>query len=98
MSTNVTWHDGEVGRGDRPSLGATVWLTGLSGSGKSTVGAALERTDERSRARRSPSPCSPTGRTQTSHLRNLAADIIAAHDAIRTPHAIDTADATPEHS
>ena len=62
------------------------------------VGAALERTDERSRARRSPSPCSPTGRTQTSHLRNLAADIIAAHDAIRTPHAIDTADATPEHS
>lgn len=43
MSTNVTWHDGEVGRGDRPSLGATVWLTGLSGSGKSTVGAALER-------------------------------------------------------
>ena len=62
------------------------------------VGAALERTDERSRARRSPSPCSPTGRTQTSHLRNLAADIIAAHDAIRTPHAIDTADATPEPS
>ncbi len=43
MSTNVTWHDGEVGRGDRPSLGATVWLTGLSGSGKSTVGVALER-------------------------------------------------------
>ena len=43
MSTNVTWHDGEVGSGDRPSLGATVWLTGLSGSGKSTVGAALER-------------------------------------------------------
>ncbi|MCU1371124.1 MAG: cysNC 1 [Ilumatobacteraceae bacterium] len=43
MSTNVTWHDGEVGRADRPSLGATVWLTGLSGSGKSTVGVALER-------------------------------------------------------
>lgn len=43
MSTNVTWHDGEVGRNDRPTLGATVWLTGLSGSGKSTVGVALER-------------------------------------------------------
>ncbi|MCU1496740.1 MAG: cysNC 1 [Acidimicrobiales bacterium] len=43
MSTNVTWHEGEVGREDRPSLGATVWLTGLSGSGKSTVAVALER-------------------------------------------------------
>ena len=43
MSTNVTWHDGEIGRGDRPHAGATVWLTGLSGSGKSTVGVALER-------------------------------------------------------
>lgn len=43
MSTNVTWHDGEVGRADRPTQGATVWLTGLSGSGKSTVGVALER-------------------------------------------------------
>ncbi|MGI8711439.1 MAG: adenylyl-sulfate kinase [Acidimicrobiales bacterium] len=43
MSTNVTWHDGEVARLDRPSLGATVWLTGLSGSGKSTVAVALER-------------------------------------------------------
>jgi bifunctional enzyme CysN/CysC len=43
VSTNVTWHDGEVGRDDRPSPGATVWLTGLSGSGKSTVGVALER-------------------------------------------------------
>src|SRR5690606_26334270 len=42
-STNVTWHDGEVGRADRPTLGATVWLTGLSGSGKSTVAVALER-------------------------------------------------------
>ncbi|MCU1354344.1 MAG: cysNC 1 [Acidimicrobiales bacterium] len=43
MSTNVTWHDGGVARQDRPSLGATVWLTGLSGSGKSTVAVALER-------------------------------------------------------
>ncbi len=43
MSTNVTWHDGEVGRDDRPWAGATVWLTGLSGSGKSTVAVVLER-------------------------------------------------------
>ena len=43
MSTNVTWHDGEVGRGDRPTQGATVWLTGLSGSGKSTVAVVLEQ-------------------------------------------------------
>ncbi|MCU1453538.1 MAG: cysNC 1 [Acidimicrobiales bacterium] len=43
MSANVTWHGGAVERADRPSLGATVWLTGLSGSGKSTVAVALER-------------------------------------------------------
>ena len=43
MSTNVTWHEGGVGRADRPTSGATVWLTGLSGSGKSTVAVALER-------------------------------------------------------
>ncbi|WP_254126925.1 adenylyl-sulfate kinase [Aquihabitans sp. G128] len=43
MSTNVTWHDGEVGHGDRPTRGATVWLTGLSGSGKSTVAVVLEQ-------------------------------------------------------
>ena len=62
------------------------------------VGTALEPTDERSRARSSPSPCSPTGRTQTARVRNLAADIIAAHDATLATHAIDTADATPAHS
>ncbi|HXH56888.1 adenylyl-sulfate kinase [Iamia sp.] len=43
MSTNVTWHGGEVGRAERPHRGATVWLTGLSGSGKSSVAVALER-------------------------------------------------------
>lgn len=43
MSENVSWHDGEVGRADRLTVGATVWLTGLSGSGKSTVAVALER-------------------------------------------------------
>ena len=40
---NLTWHDGDLSRSDRPWLGATVWLTGLSGSGKSTVAVALER-------------------------------------------------------
>ena len=42
MADNVTWHPGQVARADRPSLGATIWLTGLSGSGKSTVAAACE--------------------------------------------------------
>jgi bifunctional enzyme CysN/CysC len=43
MSDNVRWHPGEVARDDRPTRGATVWLTGLSGSGKSTVAVAAER-------------------------------------------------------
>lgn len=43
MSENVTWHAGDVRRSDRPSQGVTIWLTGLSGSGKSTVAAACER-------------------------------------------------------
>ena len=43
MSTNVTWHHGEVRPEDRPWRGATVWLTAVSGSGKSTVAVALER-------------------------------------------------------
>lgn len=46
-ATNVTWHDGEVSRDDRNKLlgqkGATLWFTGLSGSGKSTVAVALEQ-------------------------------------------------------
>src|SRR3977135_529989 len=41
--TNITWHPGHVARDERPSRGATVWLTGLSGSGKSTVATAVER-------------------------------------------------------
>jgi adenylylsulfate kinase len=45
-ATNVTWHDGEVSRDDRYRLlrqkGATIWFTGLSGSGKSTIAVALE--------------------------------------------------------
>lgn len=46
-ATNVTWHEGEVSRNDRYGLlgqrGATIWFTGLSGSGKSTIAVALER-------------------------------------------------------
>ncbi len=45
---NTTWHPSAVERSDRwaatGSPGATVWLTGLSGSGKSTVAVALEKT------------------------------------------------------
>ena len=45
-ATNVTWHDGEISREDRYSIlrqrGATIWFTGLSGSGKSTIAVALE--------------------------------------------------------
>jgi bifunctional enzyme CysN/CysC len=43
VATNIVWHHGSVGRGDRPHRGATVWFTGLSGSGKSTVAAEVER-------------------------------------------------------
>jgi len=44
-SDNVVWHESEVPRDARWRAagvhGATVWLTGLSGSGKSTVASAL---------------------------------------------------------
>ncbi|MDB9706781.1 adenylyl-sulfate kinase [Porticoccaceae bacterium] len=47
-ATNVTWHDGDITIDDRSALlgqkGATLWFTGLSGSGKSTVAVALEKT------------------------------------------------------
>lgn len=46
-ATNVTWHSGDVSRQDRYEIlrqkGATIWFTGLSGSGKSTIAVALER-------------------------------------------------------
>lgn len=45
-SPNVVWHPGNVDRDLRAELtggsGAVVWITGLSGSGKSTVGVELE--------------------------------------------------------
>jgi adenylylsulfate kinase len=46
-ATNIVWHQGAVTREDREKLnghrGATVWLTGLSGSGKSTIAVDLEK-------------------------------------------------------
>ena len=46
-STNITWHEGHVTRSEREQLlgqrGATIWLTGLSGSGKSTIAVAAEK-------------------------------------------------------
>lgn len=46
-ATNITWHPGEVSREDRKRIlgnrGCTMWFTGLSGSGKSTVAVALEK-------------------------------------------------------
>ena len=45
-ATNVHWHDGHITAADRSKLlnqkGATLWFTGLSGSGKSTIAVALE--------------------------------------------------------
>src|SRR5687767_12979798 len=43
MSGDVVWHEGAVTRADRVFAGATVWFTGLSGSGKSTVAVEVER-------------------------------------------------------
>jgi adenylyl-sulfate kinase len=44
--TNITWHGGHLSRDERwTSLGrpgCTVWMTGLSGSGKSTIAMAAE--------------------------------------------------------
>jgi adenylylsulfate kinase len=45
-SRSVVFHSGRVGRAERERLvgqqGCAVWLTGLSGSGKSTIARALE--------------------------------------------------------
>src|SRR5262249_37804677 len=45
-ATNITWHEGHVTRDERQQLlkqkGATLWFTGLSGSGKSTIAFTLE--------------------------------------------------------
>jgi bifunctional enzyme CysN/CysC len=46
-SPDVVWHDPPMPRRDRWDIlgvrGATIWLTGLPGSGKSTIGEELER-------------------------------------------------------
>ena len=45
-SSNISWHAGQVSPAQRSALlgqrGATLWLTGLSGSGKSTIAVAAE--------------------------------------------------------
>ncbi|HLY33065.1 MAG TPA: adenylyl-sulfate kinase [Jatrophihabitantaceae bacterium] len=41
--SNVIWHSGAVTRDERATTGLTVWLTGLSGSGKSSVAVEIER-------------------------------------------------------
>jgi adenylylsulfate kinase len=46
-ATNITWHEGEVTREERVAnlgqKGATLWMTGLPASGKSTIAVALEK-------------------------------------------------------
>ena len=47
MADNLKWHTMSVSRSDRESIkdqtAKTLWFTGLSGSGKSTIASALER-------------------------------------------------------
>ena len=46
-ATNIVWHEGNLARDERwdalKTAGATLWFTGLSASGKSTVASALEQ-------------------------------------------------------
>jgi adenylylsulfate kinase len=46
-SQNIVWHQTTVSRTEREAInghrGATVWLTGLSGSGKSTIANLMEK-------------------------------------------------------
>jgi adenylylsulfate kinase len=45
-ASNITWHEGTITRADRQTLlgqrGVTLWFTGLSGSGKSTIACLVE--------------------------------------------------------
>ena len=47
VATNITWHEGEVTPAERHEnmnqKGVTLWMTGLSASGKSTIAVALEQ-------------------------------------------------------
>lgn len=46
VATNIHWHEGHVSRDERfkalGQQGCVMWMTGLSGSGKSTVACAVE--------------------------------------------------------
>ena len=46
MNNNITWHNHKITKKDREQLtkqkGCILWLTGLSGSGKSTIANAVE--------------------------------------------------------
>jgi len=46
-ATNITWHEGSIQRKERHEnmgqKGVTLWMSGLSGSGKSTIAVALEQ-------------------------------------------------------
>ena len=46
-ATNITFHPGLITREERESMmkqkGVTIWMTGLSASGKSTIACALEQ-------------------------------------------------------
>lgn len=45
--TNITWHEGAVTKAERSKLlgqkGVTLWMTGLSAAGKSTIAVILEQ-------------------------------------------------------
>jgi adenylylsulfate kinase len=47
LATNITWHEGTVTNEERwrnlGQKGCTLWMTGLSASGKSTIAVALEQ-------------------------------------------------------
>lgn len=43
QTPNTVWHASHLDRASRPWQGATVWFTGLSGSGKSTVAVEVEK-------------------------------------------------------
>jgi adenylyl-sulfate kinase len=46
VTEHIVWHEGGIGRRERSEVtggaGATIWLTGLSASGKSTIAHATE--------------------------------------------------------
>ena len=69
--SNVVWHAAASHAGEERAdrTGATVWLTGLSGSGKSTV--AVERRAAAGRGRAGPPTCSTATTCGTGSTRDL---------------------------